>query len=192
VKFDFKGDIKRYKQNLDNFYMVLYHDSENWFDFRKNLNAFIAILLSLWGLIILEESFLFVYYNFRNIGINGLKFFSVFMEEFLKFISILIGGPISYLYTLIFSVSEAHKYINNITPYWNDRESLFVTYRLLIIPFHFLTLAIQYKLIQHARKTNQASYAVYGFLAAFGLHMIFNNGLNIIILYIMIQITNLI
>lgn len=86
-----------------------------------------------------------------------------FGEEFMKCISLIIGGPIAYLYTLAFSIMEFFQYLSMYGEiyeaagtYWN-----FVLVRILCIGIHFIFLMIQISVFKGMKSVVDSGFIGY-------------------------------
>ncbi len=121
---------------------------------------------------------------FSMLGMKMLEIsvWSPFLEESMRFLSILIGSYVTYLFTLFFSVGEFIQHIDVYSTQHGGRIPFeFIIFRFICVIAHFLLLAIQLFGFKLSKKYNSKLYAYVGLLVAMLWHYAFNTGLGRII-----------
>jgi len=99
-------------------------------------------------------------------------------EEFFRFVSFLISGPIVIYYTCVLAFTE---FVFYLVTYSGDFSGwgfwAFFIMRVLCILAHFLFFYIQYTYYKISIQRNNKCYLIFGMLVATSAHIIYNNSI---------------
>lgn len=104
------------------------------------------------------------------------------VEEFLRLVSIIIGGATQYGFTLVFAILEFRRFISGVGSVYSAVPDGFYFYRFLCIFVHIGLLYIQIKFYREYQKTKRPFFVLYGFLIAVIVHELYNYKIGLIIL----------
>ena len=102
-------------------------------------------------------------------------FSTPFVEEFFRFISFLIGGPIIFIFTSVMAFLEFFMYIIKVAVTYSGNGFLAYTFmRFLCLLSHFVFFGIQYKFYKISLKKRNKNYLYGGLLFAYIAHTFWN------------------
>ena len=117
-------------------------------------------------------------FTMLEMKMEEISLWSPFLEESMRYLSILIGSYVTYLFTLFFAVGE---FKDHIILYSSKNGGYvpfeFIAFRIICIFAHFFLLAIQLFGYKLSKKYDSKLYAYAGLLAAMLWHYVFNTGL---------------
>jgi len=96
------------------------------------------------------------------------------IEEGSKFISILFGCPTLWFYTILLSLYEFANYTLIFYSKTGNIELSFFVIRAIVIAVHITAVIIQIIGFGIWKQSGKLKYVIYGFLAAYGLHLGWN------------------
>ena len=106
---------------------------------------------------------------------TGQKFFIVpIIEETLRFSSILVGGLVQYLFTLMFAINEYTHVIIYVKSKYGMIPDGFEFYRVICIFAHIGLLYFQLKMFRKYQRTKRYYYLFVGFFGAVTFHELYN------------------
>lgn len=113
-------------------------------------------------------------------------FTTPFVEEFFRFLSFSIGGPVIFIFTSVLAFLEFFMYIMKVAVTYSGNGFWAYTFmRFLCVLSHFAFFAIHYKFYKISLKIRNKYYLLYGLLVSYVAHTVWNS-------YIAIEIYKLI
>lgn len=109
-------------------------------------------------------------------GINSITFqlLAPLNEETFRFISVIKGKPLNFIFTLFLAVFEFIIYMNMITKQAGYLQIDMLLVRFWCVSLHFILLSIQLYGFHLYRKKKKKLYLVAGFVFAVALHYTWN------------------
>ena len=107
---------------------------------------------------------------------------AAFVEEIMRCLALIISSTFAIVFTIIFASVEMISYVNGAYRAHGSLPMDYLIFRMLCINVHLLCLLAQLYGFKLYRKYNNGTYWAIGFLSAVFIHLIWNQGVGLLVL----------
>lgn len=113
-------------------------------------------------------------FSIFSLSENAKLYIIPFIEELLRLISVICGGIVQYLYTLVFATSEFMHYLTYVELKYGSIPNEYYIYRFICILVHISLLFLQIRCYLEYKRTKRIFFIIFGYGSAVIFHQLYN------------------